>query len=467
MNKRKIAAVVSLVGLLWPGHANAQYDSPPPSAFAAGSDSISESVEHVNQRVKILERLREVDQESNQKKVDETPVVSASKDGFSLRAPDTSYQLKIKYEGHFDGRYFVGNDTFSTQRQHTLIVRRARPILEARLPGPFFLRFMADFGSGKVEIPDAYIETGFDSRIGLRIGKFKSPFSLEVLQSTAAAPFIELSLSSQLAPNRDIGTQLQGELVNGALTYAAGVFDGVADGSSLDADWNRWKDFSGRVFVQPLQFLEPLKGFGFGAAYTAGNHSDPRDLKKWSSTTVPASVSGLKTAGQESFFKYRDTTVATGKQTRYSLQTNYYLGPFGISGEYIGSTIAASLKGNEKKVANIGWNVMAIYAITGEQNSYKGIKPFRNFDPLKGKWGAFEVAARVSSVRIDNDAFPVLADSTKQARSAIDYTGGINWHLNRNAKVLLNYTQTKFTGVAKSGNAPEEKLLAGRVQIVF
>ena len=472
MFKLTVAAAIGLVAAIWSGRSAAQEAAPSArsavSQSATAEDSLSGSVRNIDQRVKILERLREVDGESNQKKTEESTVVTANKDGFVLRAPDTSYLLRVRYEGHFDGRYFVGSDTFTAQRQPILIVRRARPIIEARLPGPFFFRIMADLAGGKIDVPDAYVESALDPRIGLRIGKFKSPFSLEVLQSTALVPFLELSLSSQLAPNRDIGGQLQGDFGNGLLSYAVGVFDGVADGSSLDADWNRSKDIAGRLFTQPFRKFEPLKGFGVGGSFTYGNHSD---LRKWASGAVPASVPGFKTAGQESFFKYRDTTFGSGNQSRYAVQGHYYIGPFGLIGEYINSSseITNINKGKsvEKTISNSGWNVATIYALTGEPNGYQGLKPFRNFDPGKGQWGAFELAARISELQIDNNAFPVFADSTKSAKKAIDYTGGINWHLNRNVKVLLNYTQTLFTGGASKGNVPDEKLFAGRVQLVF
>lgn len=463
MLKLKLTAVVALIAGGLGNQIFAQVNPETSPAIDSGVALIAD----IDQRIKVLERLREVDAENNQKKLTETPVVIAGKDGFIFRAPDTSYQLRIRYEGHFDGRYFADSDTFSTQRQAVLILRRARPIIEARLPGSFSFRLMADLGSGKIDVPDAYLESGFSQKLGIRIGKFKSPFSSEILQSTSAVPFLELSLASQLAPNRDIGAQLQGEIGNGFLSYALGVFNGVADGSSLDADWNQSKDVAGRVFIQPFQNLSYLKGFGIGGAFTSGRHSDHRDPKKWSAATVPASVSGLKTAGQESFFKYRDTTYASGNQTRYSVQGSYYIAALGITGEYISSTIALTQKTTRKELTNSGWNVAATYAITGEAAGAKGLKPFRNFNPLAGEWGALELAGRVSSVEIDKQAFLVFADSTKQATSVVDYTGGINWHLNRNIKVLLDYTQTQFTGGAKKGDALTEKLVAGRVQLVF
>jgi phosphate-selective porin OprO and OprP len=457
----RIAVLTSLSGLMSGSFAQDTTSS------GQLNRSDSSAINEIDQRVKVLERLREVENELTEKKISETPVVTTGKDGFIFRAPDTSYQLRIRYEGHFDGRAFFSSDTFTTQRQAAFVVRRARPIIEARLPGPFLFRIMTEFGNGKIDVPDAYVESGFKPWIGFRFGKFKSPFSLDVLQSTAAAPFLELSLASQLAPNRDIGLQIQGDIANGLLSYAIGGFNGVADAASLDGDWNRSKDIAGRVFLQPFQSIGFLKNLGAGGAFTTGDHRDKRDPKKWSSSTVPLSVNGLKSAGQESFFKYRDTTYASGDQSRYSIQGYYYLGPIGFTGEYISSTLCVRYRNTSMDLTNTGWYASVNYAITGEPNSWKSIKPFRNFDLRAHTWGALEVALRVGAITIDDKAFPVFADSTKQAREALEFTGGLNWHLNRNVKVLLDYSQTEFTGGAPKGDAPDEQLIAGRVQFIF
>ena len=46
--------------------------------------------------------------------------------------------------------------------------------------------------------------------------------------------FPERSLASSLVPNRDVGVQAQGDLASAKLFYAAGVFNGIPDGTSCD-----------------------------------------------------------------------------------------------------------------------------------------------------------------------------------------------------------------------------------------
>jgi len=74
------------------------------------------------------------------------------------------------------------------------------------------------------------------------------------------------------------------------------------------------------------------------------------------------------------------------------------LGPFPLQGEYFHAFTGASEVGNPKF-----WGVylQASYFLTGEHRTYDAangifsqIKPKQDFHPLKGKWGAWEVAAR-------------------------------------------------------------------------
>ena len=75
-------------------------------------------------------------------------------------------------------------------------------------------------------------------------------------------------------------------------------------------------------------------------------------------------------------------------------------------------------------------------------------------------WGAWEIAARIGELDVDNDAFPVYANPANSATKAFSWGVGLNWHLNRNVKVNLNYDQTDFKGGAatdllRKGRDPE------------
>ena len=81
------------------------------------------------------------------------------------------------------------------------------------------------------------------------------------------------------------------------------------------------------------------------------------------------------------------------------------------------------------------------YFLTGEHRSYElgegafgRIKPNANFNPAQGDWGAFEIAARFSYLDLNDELI--------RGGRLWDITGGINWYLFPNARILLNYVHS-------------------------
>jgi phosphate-selective porin OprO/OprP len=106
--------------------------------------------------------------------------------------------------------------------------------------------------------------------------------------------------------------------------------------------------------------------------------------------------------------------------------------------------------------------------LTGENASYKGIVPNQPFDPFSGTWGAFEVALRGSELDVDDQTFEIgFADKNRSADEAHEFTVGINWYLNANIKLVLNYDRTWFDGGAANGDRHTEDLIVTRIQLLF
>jgi phosphate-selective porin OprO/OprP len=106
--------------------------------------------------------------------------------------------------------------------------------------------------------------------------------------------------------------------------------------------------------------------------------------------------------------------------------------------------------------------------LTGEENSFFGIKPTHNFDPEHGHWGAWQLAARYSELSIDKSTFSNgFASAKNSVRDAQSWAVGINWYLNENVKIMADYEQTFFVGGAGLFNRPIEKVLFSRVQVAF
>jgi phosphate-selective porin OprO/OprP len=303
-------------------------------------------------------------------------------------------------------------------------------------------------------------------QLKVRAGKFKTPFGIERLQSYTVMMFIERALPNNLVPNRDIGIQLHGDLASGVLSYALGIFNGVRDGGSADADLYDSKDFAARFMLAPFIKTETaaLRQLSFGVAGTTGKHEGTRLV-----TNLPA----YSTPGQAPMFLYRfdgteaGTTYANGTLTRLSPQAYYSCGPLGLLSEYVISSQEVTRAAATAELENRAWQVAASYALTGELASYRGITAKNSFDHTKGTWGSFEIAARYSQLEVDKGAFPAFANPQVAAQKATAWAVGLNWYLNRNVKILLNYEQTSFTGGGDSGNRPDERVIINRFQIAY
>lgn len=426
-------------------------------ALAADSTAawLAQRVEALDQKVRVLERLRELEQEGAAAKAKDAPAVSAdSRDGFTIRSPDNSCKLKIGGYTQADGRLWFADP--QKARVNTFLLRRVRPQFDGTLSKYVDFRIMPDFGGGTTALQDAYLSLNLRPGLKVQAGKYKPPVGLERLQSGASLLFAERGLPTHLLPNRDLGIQVHGDLANAAVSYAVGLFNGVVDGGSGDTDTNDGKDLAVRVFAQPFRNDpdSPLKGLGLGVAGTSGSQEGP----------LPA----YRTPGQVSFYSYTDTTVADGRRLRISPQAYVYAGRLGLLGEYAISRQEVARKTTTAQLRNTAWQVAASYVVTGESPSYRGVTPRKPFDLDEGEWGAFEVAGRVHRLAIDRDAFPVFANPSRSARSADAWAVGLNWHLNRSAKLNLDYEQTRFAGgAANGGDRKPEKVFFQRLQVAF
>ena len=218
---------------------------------ATNGSIAQEQIQALDQKVRILERQRELDKDDAATVAKTQPRLALGANGFTFSSADTNFTISLHGLVQLDSRTFPadggikGNDSF--------LLRRARPILSGTVFRDFDFLFVPDFGGSAVQIQDAYLNYRYNPELQLQAGKFKSPVGLEQLQSDPATPFNERSLATDLVPNRDLGVELHGDLFGGAVSYAAGIFDGASDynGTTTNTDYEDNKAFAGRVFLQP------------------------------------------------------------------------------------------------------------------------------------------------------------------------------------------------------------------------
>lgn len=430
---------------------------------AQNSADLTKRLGALEDKLKALETEKAAQQPST------FPNVSAGEDGIKITSADKNFALRLGGYLQSDARFFLGDD--ETKFSNSFLIRRARPILEGTVAKYYDFRFMPDFAGSTTTLHDAYAELKQFPEARLRVGKFKPQIGLERLQSAKDIEYVERALPTNLVPNRDTGISILGDVLENRLSYALGVFNGAVDGASTDNDSSDGKDIVARLWTQPFVKSEnALSGLGFGVSASFGEEDG---------TPSSPNVAQYRSGGQNVFFRYlsdssaaggatEDGTVqAAGNRERISPQLTYYVGPFGLLGEYVVSSQKVSLGETKKTLDNDAYQVALSYVLTGEKASFKGVTPEHNFYPSANSWGAFEVAARYNALDIDDDTFPTFADESKSASEADAWGVGINWYWNRNVKLNLDYENTQFSGGAKGGDREEENALFSRLQVAF
>jgi phosphate-selective porin OprO/OprP len=401
-------------------------------------------------------------------KLKKQKVLAGWKDGFFLESPNGDFKLKLRGYVQADLRFFPLEE--SDTGTDSLFLRRVRPIFEGTVYKYFDFRIMPDFGGGQTVLQDAYMDVKYLPYARLRAGKYKNPLSLERLQGGSELLFVERSIANNLAPNRDVGVGLFGDVLDGALSYQASVFNGTGDGGSSDGDTTSDKEIGARIFGEPFHGsdIAAVKGLGFGFG---GNYGTQKDGDNLNSVQY-------RTAGRSTFFRYATssstTVLADGKRARFAPGAYWFWGPVGFMGEYIYSKQGA-IRTNDDGSArgrfeNTGWFTQASWVLTGEDASFKMVNPINPFDPRNGRWGAFEIAARGSNVDIDDDLFDEgFATEPQSTRSANSWSIGANWYLNRNFKLQANWEHTQFDTEVAFGDdlRGSEDVFLTRFQIAF
>jgi phosphate-selective porin OprO and OprP len=290
-------------------------------------------------------------------------------------------------------------------------------------------------------------------------------------------------------PNRDLGVSLGGDIAGGIVNYSVGYFNGVNDGGSSesnlptpDAENDTKGDWAARLFFQPFVTSDhfALRGLGFGVAGTFVDSTG---------STTNTFLPSYRTPGQQTFFSYRATaaasgttpavngTFADGERVRWTPQAYYYIGSFGLLGEYVNVsqdvTRATPTSGvRSATLDNKAWQVQLAWFATGEDESFRGFTPGSVFSLDNGTWGALELVARYQELDIDDDAFVGGSDSFANPESAASKASawgvGVNWYLNQNYKWSLSYDVTSFEGGAAGGaDRPDEKALFTRFGLQF
>ena len=394
-----------------------------------------------------------------------TPRYFSWNNGLRFESEDGNFKFKLGGRIMNDWGFFdEDNDVLRSTGDQVdgTEFRRARLYLAGEIYENIAFKVQYDFAAGgRPSFRDVYMELKKIPVLGnFRVGHFKEHFSLEELTSSRFTTFMERSLTNTFAPARNTGFMLYNHVLEGRMNWAAGVFRNANDFG--DSEGNSRTEggysFTGRLTGLPWYEDEGRKLLHVGLSYSHQNAfaADDRDtgFQFKSKPEIHLATDFVDTGHIKADFA-----------NLFNPELAIVYGPFSLQAEYTLADI--DLKRSTESSANLdGFYLYGSYFLTGEHREYvkkKGyftrVKPINNFKWGKGI-GAIELAARYS--KLD------LSDKFIDGGKLNDLTLGINWYLNPNTKVMINYVHAEAdlsnAGNIRDGNAD---LLGVRFQIDF
>jgi phosphate-selective porin OprO/OprP len=371
----------------------------------------------------------------------ETPLNVFWKDGLHIDSADKRIQLRIGGRIQNDWVLWSGTkdieDALGDNISSGTEFRRARLYLGGTMYERLIFMAEYDFAEGDSAFKDVFVGITKVPVAGtVRVGHFKEPFSLEELGSDNFSTFVERGLPNIFAPSRQTGLGMNNAFFDQRVTVGLSVFN-LTDSVSGNSTGDNFQ-FAGRVTGLPFYAKDGAQLLHLGFSYWYVNPDD----SEWRVRQRPEVHLSPR---------WVDTGVfGSDDVNNVSVEAAAMWGPFSVQGEYmfadVNSKTTATLPNTNDPFLS-GFYVAASWVITGEHRSYKrdeaafsGVDPERDF--LRGGYGAFEVAARYSQLDLDNEGV--------SGGLLNDETVGINWYLNPNARVMLDYVHADLDHVGSA-----------------
>lgn len=348
--------------------------------------------------------------------------------------------------------------------------RRARIRVDGRMYQNIDWVVEFDFADGNARLFDLFVDATRLPVLGnVRLGYLREPISLESLSSGNFLTFLERgSIRDALNPIRSPGIMAFDHAWDQQITWAlGGFFANAIEPAALETQDGDYAA-TGRLTWNPIYQDSGQTVVHLGGSYSYRNlaRSNVRDTLVYAAT--PELRFGLP------------PVVSTGPlfgdhAQLFEGEWLLVLGPFSVQAEFLGSLTANTRRqtaASGQDAFFYGWFVQASYFLTGEHRPFRRdvalmdrVIPHQNFLTVDGDcpgvvgWGAWEIAARYSSLNLDG--LPGAGGTMDNV------TLGLNWYWNPNCKVQWNYVLSQLDASNRGGGSGVLHLFAMRVHIDY
>lgn len=299
--------------------------------------------------------------------------------------------------------------------------------------------FAVDFGieRGSFFVDDAYIWLTDLPYVGtFKFGQFNAPMGLAQLTGSGTRPFMEIGTPGEaFSPGSKAGFQIANDAYDRRLTWQVGWFadtQSVPVGDASDSVSRVVGRLTGLPIFERQGEGQKLLHLGISTSFVFADRERVRYQSRPESFLAPEIV---------------DTgDVQASAAALLGLEVAWVDGPLSFQGELLGSSVRSD-ETNDPLFYGLYGEVS--YFLTGESRPFNrasavfgNVVPKRSFHWDDPRIGAWEVAGRLS--------WTDLSEGTVRGGQVFTAMSGINWYLNRYARIMFEY------GVSYATDGPQD-----------
>ncbi|MCC6142836.1 MAG: hypothetical protein IT368_03410 [Candidatus Hydrogenedentes bacterium] len=419
------------------------------------------------------------------------------RDRMGVPLPEEQFQLRLGGYAMLDGTGISQSSALDALAEEVAgggDVRDLQLALHGVGYGNFTFKLEASIDRGTFELKDNYLaRTGIPYLGDMKLGRFKEGFGLEHSSSLRQAAFLENSLMDAITPSRGLGIAFANTALHDRMTWNLGLYFGTATVDKIGE--SNSVSLTGRITGLALHDEDKGRLLHLGLSYSHRSLRAPLDYQARPEVndaprylnTGQFSADALNVIGVEAAYQRRSTLVqaemtwsgTVGAIREEDVTLNDIADEFANRFPRLVDWLAGRTDW-ERPGDSFLWNIpfdlaargelnffggylQAAHILTGERRAYDTrravfgpIVPERPVSRHGGGWGAWEVAARISHLDL-NDGFVRGGRET-------NFALGLNWYLTRDVRLALNGVHADISRDAYEGSM---NALVMRLQLDF
>lgn len=378
-------------------------------------------------------------------KVNRTQLHAEERNGILvLESKDQKYRIWYDARVQVDGAMFLGEPLNPIGNGTS--IRRARFAVKSQFTEKWYGEFDMDISNSELELKDAYLEFSPNSAFAVRAGNFKEGFSMESTTTSRYLTFIERpNAVATFAPSRHIG--IAAMYSKNWLFGMGGIhFQDVggleertfSEDNNKDFGFDEGVSFTGKLVAMPF-YNDFNKGLHFGVM---GSYRTPKSDAEVRGTQR-YSTRSLTSINRK---KYMDTDLIPDVDhiVLGGFELAAYHKNLRFQAEYILSNLHRKNDLPTEKFD--GWYAFGSVLLFGGKYNYN-TNDGEFTQPTRGKsWGDVELAFRYDYLSLNSRMDGIMGGAGE------GYTVGLNYHVNNNVKIMLNYVYMNHDRYASGKN---------------